>query len=66
MPFTADQLFQTFPRFLRPLFATFSPFYHFFCVSNISCSELVDDARLTIGVPNIKEKNYVSDSFIVR
>ena len=63
MPFTPDQLFQTFPHGLRPLFATFSTFL----VCQIShVLNIVDDSRLNTGVHHIKEKNYLSDSFIVR
>ena len=66
MPFTADQLFQTFPRGLRPIFAIFSPFYHLSCMSNISILNIVDGSRFNTGARNIKEKNYFSESFIVR
>ena len=63
MPFTADQLFQTFPRGLRPLFALFTTYL----VCQISrVLNIVDGSRLNTGVRNIKEKNYFSDSFIVR
>ena len=60
MPFMADQLFQTFPRGLRPLFTTF-------IVCQISrVLNIVGGSRLNTGVCNIEEKRYFSDSFIVR
>ena len=64
MPFTADQLFQTFPRGLRPLLALFTTFL----VCQISrVLNIVDGSRLntSASVRNIKEKNYFSNSFIV-
>ena len=63
MPFTADQLFQTFPHGLMPLLALFTTFL----VCKISrVLNIVDGSRLNTGVRNIKEKNYFSSSFIVR
>ena len=50
MPFAADQLFQTFPRGLRPFFTTF-----LVCQTS-RVLNIVEGSRLNTGVRNIKEK----------
>ena len=50
MSFMADQLFQTFPRVLRPLFATL-PLFTTFLVCQISLVvNIVESCRLIEGV----------------
>ena len=56
----ADQLFQTFPRVLRPLFATF-------LVCRISLVvNIVKGCGLIEGVHIIRKKNFCTDNFYVR
>ena len=62
----ADQLFQTFPRVLRPLFATLPLFTTFFVCQISLVVNIVKGCRLIEGVHIIKKKNFYLDNFYVR
>ena len=62
----ADQLFQTFPRVLRPLFATLPLFTTFFVYRISLVVNIVKGCRLIEGVYIIRMKNFCSDNFYVR
>ena len=62
----ADQLFQTFPRVLRPLFATLPLFTTFFVCRISLVVNIVKGYRLIEGVHIIKKKNFCSDNFYLR
>ena len=62
----ADQLFQTFPRVLRPLFAIL-PLFTTFLVCRISLVvNIVKGCGLIEGVHIIRKKNFCTDNFNVR
>ena len=59
----ADQLFQTFPRVLRPLFATLPLFTTFFVYRISLVVNIVEGCRLIEGVHIIRIKTFVQTTF---
>ena len=59
----ADQLFQTFPRVLRPLFATLPLFTTFFVCRISLVVNIVKGCRLIEGVHIIRKKTFVQTTF---
>ena len=59
----ADQLFQTFPRVLRPLFAALPLFTTFFVCRISLVVNIVEGCRLIEGVHIIRKKNFCSTTF---
>ena len=59
----ADQLFKTFPRVLRPLFATLPLFTTFFVCRISLVVNIVKGCRLIEGVHIFKKKTFVQTTF---